>query len=585
MYETRPWLTHYGGTPATLDYPELSIFGMLKADAERHPGIAGLEFMGRTTSKAQLLERVVGMSRAFAAAGMKRGDRVLICLPNIPQAVVSFYALSRIGAIPAPIHPLSTPSEILGFARLVSASWAITLDGFFPRFAEVMGPSAALGGDRPVDGESVDCPIRKTVVCSIGGETGFPTSLGYALGPGRKVPRVPYGESGSLLSWRSLEAGSRAAPELPEPDPLSADEAALVLFSGGSTGESKAILLSNRNCNALAIQTDAAGGPILPGDAILSILPMFHGFGLAVGIHAILVHGGTCVLVPRFKADALALLVRRHKPAFMAGVPTLYDALAADPNFSRAPLGCFKGIFCGGDSLSPETKYRFEAVLRKNGCGASLREGYGMTESVTASILMPEREYRERSIGLPYPDMLAKVVRPGTTDECAAMEDGEICVAGPTVMLGYLDDPEATAQVLKTHPDGRTWLHSGDIGCMDADGFFYFKQRAKRIIKTSGIAVYPSQVEDVLNKHPAVRLSCVIGVPHPTQVEVPKGFVTLNEGYVPNSELEKELIDHCRKRLIPHSCPRHIEFMSELPMTRIGKVAFRTLEERERGKA
>jgi long-chain acyl-CoA synthetase len=424
-------------------------------------------------------------------------------------------------------------------------------------------------------------PICRTIVCSIGGEMGFPTSLGYALGPARKIAPIPYGES--VLSWRRLEASAHEAPELEEPDPLPADEAALILFSGGTTGESKAILLSNGNCNALAIQTNAAGGPILPGDAILSILPMFHGFGLVVGIHAILVHGGTCILVPRFKAGGLATLVRRHKPAFLAGVPTLFDALAADPTFGHTPLGSLKGIFSGGDSLSPETKHRFEEVLRRNGCAASLREGYGMTESVTASILMPPAEYRERSIGLPYPDMLAKVVRPGTFDECAISEEGEICVSGPTVMLGYLENPEATDQVLKRHPDGNKWLHTGDIGRMDADGFFYFTQRSKRIIKTSGIAVYPSQVEDVLNKHPAVRLSCVIGVPHPTQVEVPKGFVTLNEGYRATNELEKELIDYCRKRLIPHSCPRRIEFLSELPMTRVGKVAFTVLQDREMG--
>jgi long-chain acyl-CoA synthetase len=161
------------------------------------------------------------------------------------------------------------------------------------------------------------------------------------------------------------------------------------------------------------------------------------------------------------------------------------------------------------------------------------------------------------------------------------MEEGEICVSGPSVMLGYLDNPAATAEVLKRHEDGRTWLHSGDIGCMDADGFLYFRQRAKRVIKTSGITVYPSQVEDVLNKHPAVRLSCVIGVPHPTQVEVPKGFVTLNEGFVATSELEKELIEHCRRHLIPYSCPRRIEFLPAFPMTRVGKVAFRVLQERE----
>jgi len=566
MYESKPWLARYGQVPAALDYPASSIFGMLESDARRNPSLPALKFMGAAISKGRLLERVAAMSRAMSAAGIHRGDRVIICLPNIPQAVIAFYALSRIGALPAPIHPLCTPSEIVLYSRIASSRWAITLDGFFPRFAGIIGSE---GG-----------PSR-VIVCSIGGEAGFPISLGYALGPGRKIAPVPYNET--VLSWRRLEAAAAEAPELGEPDPLGPDDPALILFSGGSTGEPKAIMLSNMNCNALAAQTNAAGGPISPGDSMLSILPMFHGFGLAVGIHAILAHGGCCVLVPRFKASELAALVRKHKPAFMAGVPTLYDALSADPRFRETDLSSFKGIFCGGDSLSPETKYRFEEVLRMNGCSAALREGYGMTESVTANMLMPAGEYRERSIGLPYPDMIAKVVRPGTTEECGPMEEGEICVSGPTVMLGYLGDEEATAEVLRAHPDGRTWLHSGDVGCMDEDGFFYFRQRAKRIIKTSGIAVYPTQVEDALNKHPAVRLSCVIGVPHPTQVEVPKGFVTLNEGFAASEGLERELIEHCKERLIPHSCPRRIEFLPELPMTRVGKVAFKTLEERERG--
>ncbi len=567
MYEQKPWLAHYGKVPATLSYPEGSIFSMFEADSLRNPGLPALKFMGVTTDKKALLQKVVEISRGLAAEGIKAGDKVIVCLPNIPQAVVAFYALSRLGAIPAPIHPLSTPVEIEAFARLADSPWAITMDGFYPRFAELEAKNI----------------FRKTFVCSIASELSFPTSLGFALGPGRKIAKPPYGPA--VIPWTGLEMASRNAPELASVDPLKARDGALILYSGGSTGESKAILLSNLNCNALATQTSAAGGPIEPGDSILSILPMFHGFGLAVGIHTILVHGGHCILVPRFSAKTLSPLVKKHRPGFIAGVPTLFDALAADPVFNKTPLDCFKGIFCGGDSLPPEIKYRFEDVLRKNGGKTTLREGYGMTESVTANMLMPEHEYKERSIGVPYPDMVAKVVRPGTMEECEVGEVGEICIAGPTVMIGYLGNPAATADVLRRHPDGTTWLHSGDIGYMDSDGFFFFKQRAKRIIKTSGVAVYPSQVEDVLNKHPAVRLSCVIGVPHKTQVEVPKGFVTLNEGYEATVELEKELIEHCKKQLIPYSCPRNIEFLPELPMTKVGKVAFRVLQERETGTA
>ncbi len=182
-------------------------------------------------------------------------------------------------------------------------------------------------------------------------------------------------------------------------------------------------------------------------------------------------------------------------------------------------------------------------------------------------------------MGVPCPDMMATVVKLDTTTEAAPREEGEICVTGPTLMLGYLDDPEETAATLRRHEDGRLWLHTGDLGYMDEDGFFYFKLRMKRIIKTSGISVYPSQIEDVLNKHPAVRLSCVIGVPHPTKVQVPKGFVTLNPGWRPGTELEKELLEHCRRELLPHSCPRCIEFRDRLPLTLVGKVAYRRLEE------
>ncbi|HUJ76986.1 MAG TPA: AMP-binding protein, partial [bacterium] len=436
----------------------------------------------------------------------------------------------------------SAPAEIRAYSEQAGCTRAVALDAFYPRFAE----SAQQG------------PLAHFLLCGASEFMGPLLSLGFALTEGRKIPVLP--RDARITRWSDLVRTARSAPELSAPDPLSPAETAVLLFSGGTTGISKAIMLSSANCNALALQTNAAGGPIVAGDAMLCILPMFHGFGLAAGIHAMLINGGACILVPRFSADALAGLVRRYRPAYMAGVPTLFDALAANKDFQAAPLSCFKGLFCGGDSLGRQTKERFEAVVRKAGGTAPLREGYGLTESVTANILMPRDTYREGSMGVPYPDMMAKVVRLDSTLEAPVGEDGEICVTGPTLMLGYLNDKEATDQALRRHQDGLVWLHTGDLGAMDADGFFYFRQRMKRIIKTSGISVYPSQIEDVLNKHPAVRLSCVIGVSHPTKVQVPKGFVTLNEGWEASPTLEQELIELCRRELLPHSCPRCIEF-------------------------
>lgn len=217
--------------------------------------------------------------------------------------------------------------------------------------------------------------------------------------------------------------------------------------------------------------------------------------------------------------------------------------------------------------------------MRTGGGSVKLLEGYGLTEAVSAIMATPIDDYREGSIGVPFPDMDAKIVTLGGTNEAPVGEEGEICVSGPAVMLGYLDEPEETAHVLKTHTDGKQWLHTGDIGAMDADGFFYFKLRAKRMLKSSGMNVYPSQVEEVLYKHPQVEEACVIGVPDPAQVQRIKAYVKLKEMNKASPALEQTLIAHCRQSLIKWSCPREIEFRQELPKTLVGKVAYRVLEE------
>jgi long-chain acyl-CoA synthetase len=561
VYEERPWLRFYGDTPHRLEYPEVTLFGAFKAQVAVTPEAAALSCLGRAVSFAELERLVVQISRGFAAEGMRRGDRVLVCLPNIPQAVIAFYALNRLGAVPTMIHPLSASAEIRALAVESSCTWAVVLDAFYPRFAEVLHETS----------------IERIVVCRVADALSPLAAAAFALTKGRRIARVP--EGAGIVVWKTLQKRAGADPELDDPDPLAVDDLAVILFSGGTTGAPKAVMLSSRNCNAMALQVrEADTGRLGPGDSMLSILPMFHGFGLAVGIHAVLIHGGTCILIPRFTPDTLAKLVRKHRPQYMAGVPTLFDTLAADPVFRATRLSCFKGVFSGADRLSRETKEGFEAVLVRNGCTVPLREGYGLTECVAATTLMPRDHYRHGSVGVPCPDMYVKVVRVGTTDEAEPMEDGEICVSGPTVMIGYLGHTTETAAVLRRHDDGRVWLHTGDLGAMDEDGFLFFRLRMKRIIKTSGVAVYPTTIEEVLHAHPAVRLACVVGVPHPTKIQVPKGFVTLNEGWRGCAELEQQLLEHCRANLSPYSRPRFIEVRDKLPVTAVGKVDYRCLE-------
>ena len=242
-------------------------------------------------------------------------------------------------------------------------------------------------------------------------------------------------------------------------------------------------------------------------------------------------------------------------------------------------LSFLKGIFSGGDSLSPELKRKVDRFLKEHGCSEQIREGYGTTECVTASCLTPSHMAKEGSIGVPFPDTYYKIVTPGTTDEVAPNTEGEICVSGPTVMLGYMDNPVETAQTLRRHFDGRIWLHTGDLGHMDQDGFVYFRQRIKRMIITSGYNVYPSQLENIIDGHEKVLLSCVIGIKDDYRGQKVKAYVVPMPGIEPTEELKEEILEYCRGHIAKYAMPRELEFRTELPKTLVGKVAYRILEE------
>jgi long-chain acyl-CoA synthetase len=306
-------------------------------------------------------------------------------------------------------------------------------------------------------------------------------------------------------------------------------------------------------------------------DRVLAALPLSHGFGLGALVNAGLITGCRVILVPGFSADVVGWLIRRKRPTLMAGVPTMFDALSRVPTLRRADLSGLRAAFCGGDRLPRSVKQRFEQLVGERGGRVELLEGYGLTEAVTGVTVMPINAPREGSVGIPLPDMLVKICRPGSDEELADGEDGEICVAGPAVMLGYLDDAATTA-ALRRHRDGRIWLHTGDVGQRDADGYFYFRGRLKRMIKSSGFNIYPAEVEQVLCQHPAVLEASVVGVPDESQGERVKAFVILRPSETPNPRLSEDIIAHCRSRLIKWSCPRDLEFRTEFPRTRLGKV-------------
>ena len=556
-----PWKRHYGNVPAALTYPDGTVFDILKTASDTDGGRrCAYEFMGRKRTYSELMSEVDSTASALAAMGVGKGDKVMICLPNIPQTVILFYAVSKIGAVSVMVHPLSSRKEIEFYLNDSGSRTAITMDRFCKSF----------------DGLEHTTPLKKLAVIDISKGLNSLMRIAYRLRSRKKVKVVM---KEHMIHWEEMIAGGRGGAERAD---VSAQDVAAIMYTGGTTGSPKGVLLSNLNLNATALQTYTMGQyEISEADSMLGVLPMFHGFGLCIGMHMTLMHAAKLILVPVFSPDSYAKMIKKNKPTFIAGVPTLFELMMRNKHLKNTDLPYLRGVFVGGDTLTAELKHRFDAFLKEHGSASSIREGYGLTECVTASCLTPINEYREGSIGIPFPDTFYKIVGIGTTDEVPYGTDGEICISGPSVMIGYNGQPEETANVLKMHSDGKLWLHTGDAGMMDEEGFIYFRQRIKRMIISSGYNVYPSQIENVLDAHPSVQCSCVIGVPDEIRIQSVKAFVVLKEGVSADSVTKQKLIDHCRENIARYAAPSDIEFMDELPMTKVGKVAYTELEELE----
>jgi len=557
-----PWIKNLEGIPPTLEYQEGSMFDAVSRIAEEFPAYRAYDYMGRNRTYADLVEDIRRCAKALRAIGVKKGDRVSICMPNMPQTVVMFYAVNLIGAVSNMIHPLSSADEISFYLSDTQSVACLTMDFNYDKLMTACA----------------NYHLQHLLITGAGDELTPLKRMGYQLTQGRKIKKIP--ADADIIYWKDLLKkgdgwdGDYAAE-------CRSDAAAVILYSGGTTGRMKGIILTNKNFNALGAQIVATNPMFRPGDKMLAVMPMFHGFGLGVGIHSMLANGGVCILIPRFNAESYVALIKKYRPNYMAGVPTLYEALLRIPSADKLELSCLKGVFSGGDSLSVELKKRFDKYLGEHGAPIMIREGYGTTECVTASCLTPVNTYREGSIGLPFPDTYYKIVEPNTENEMPYGEEGEICLAGPTVMKGYLNCPEETAATLRKHADGLTWVHTGDLGTMDEDGFIYFRQRIKRMIVTSGYNVYPTLVENVLDGNEYVHLSCVIGVPDPYKIQKVKAFIVLKPGFEPSDELKEKIRNYCKEKIVRYAVPSEIEFRDELPKTLVGKVAYRVLEEEE----
>lgn len=552
------WLKQYPPeVPHQIEYPEVSLIQLLEDTVQDFPDRDAIYFMGKRITYKRLWEDVCRFANVLIKLGVQRGDRVAIMLPNCPQAIISYYGALMMGAIVVQTNPMYVERELEHQLNDSGAETIICLDILYRNVKKVKERT----------------PLKRIITTSIKDYLPFPKNILYPLTL-IKEGLLPNIELDNKINFAFLPL-LKKEPPIPrkiEIDPK--EEIALLQYTGGTTGLAKGAMLTHRNLVVNTLQAAKWLYKTKRGShtKIMGALPFFHVYGMTVVMNFAIYHGATMILVPKFDRDMILDLIHKHRPQLFPGAPTMYIALINHPKISQYDLSSIDACLSGSAPLPLEVEERFEKLT-----GGRLIEGYGMTEAspVTHSNLIWDRK-KSGTIGLPWPDTDCRVVDIETGEELGAGEVGELHVKGPQVMKGYWNRPEETKKYLV---DG--WFHTGDIVKMDEEGYFYTIDRKKDMIIAGGYNIYPREIEEVLYEHPAIEAAAVIGIPDPYRGETVKAFVVLKPG---KRLTEEELDQYCRSKLSKYKVPRFYEFRNELPMTMIGKVLRRVLQEEERAK-
>lgn len=562
-----PWLKYYEeeNIPTHIDFPDCSMVDMVMQSAEKWPDNTAYIYYGHKVTYKNFVKKIEKTARALKNYGVKEGDRVTICMPNTPEGITMVYAVNMVGAICNMVHPLSSEKELEYYIKVAESKYVLVIDAVFDKVYRLRDTAQ----------------LERIIVVRPSDGLGFLKKKLYNTLHIKKV-RLPANDSRVVL-WEDFIANSYFYQGNYHEE-RNGDDPAVIMYSGGTTGAPKAALLSNRNINAESICDGTMIRQIVPGATVLSILPIFHCFGLGICIHTPLCKGMGCVLIPAFSHKQFADIIKKNEPNFIVGVPTLFESLIS-LKLKRDDLKSVTAVICGGDALNETLRDKVNNFLKAHGSSAKIRVGYGLTEGSGAVCLSPESTFADGIIGVPFPDTGFKIVKNDTFKELPTGEEGEICISGPLVMMGYLGDDAETAQTIRLHDDGKLWLHTGDIGYIGEDGLVYFAQRLKRIIISSGYNIYPTHLESIINSHEAVLTSTVIGIDHHYKGQVPKAFIVLKPGYKPGKRLEREIRELLERNVPIYALPAAYEFRDKLPQTKVGKVAFRELEKEEKNKA
>ena len=557
--QAKPWLKYYDQKFIDQTLPALSAFEYVCQRSKNHLNDTALEYYGRKFTYADLIVNVKKTAAALRSAGVKKGDIITVVSIMTPEIIALFYAADMMGATLNLVDPRYSVEGIREYIEEVDSHLLVCLNVVYDRCSQAARRTN----------------VEKVIVLSPADSLPPAMALGYKLTTPDKNKYAS-----NVIRWKKFMAGGKDQSTAAEPyDP---DHACVVVHTGGTTGSPKGVMLTDDCFNGIALQFQAYPKLFHRGQKLMNVMPPFIAYGFACGIHLPLVLGFTVVIIPNLDPAKLGSLVLKHKPEHMFGVPTHYQQLAADPKLRDKDLSFITNYAAGGDSLSRGAEQTVNDFLAAHGARYPIAKGYGMTEVSSAATVAAGLDNKPGSVGIPMVNTVVAAFEPGTDQELPIGQRGELCISGPCLMKGYYNKPEETAILLRRHPDGRVWAHTGDMGYLDEDGFVYLDSRIKRmIIRHDGFKVFPSMIENVVSRHPAVHQCSVVGCTDKDHVQgrLPFVYIVLKaDTTAKKKQVIRELERMCAEELPEYVQPVAYKFISSMPMTPVGKVDYRQLE-------
>ncbi len=561
--QDKPWLKYFSEEMIMEDIPEMTCYEYLYQNNQKYLDQVTIEYFSNKITYRELFKKIDETAMAYQKIGVKKGDIVTICSITTPEIIYSFYGLNKIGAIVNFIDVRYTEQAIKKQLEEVDAKYLLALDICYPKVKSLLNN------------------LDKTIFFSATNSASKPIKIVNNLMTKVKGSQIKIETSDQVMNWNEFIAQGKN--EVLNPISYEKDDPAVIIHTGGTTGEPKGAVLSNYNFLAAIVQVKNSNANISRGDSFLNIMPPFIAYGTVLGINAPLTLGWTSKIIPKFDADKFADLLIKHKPNAVMGVPAYWENVMKSEKMNNHDLSYIKVILLGGDSIKAEFEKRLEKFLIEKESTAGVGKGYSMTEASACATFSSKKSNKLDSVGVPLTKTTLAAFTPDTTEELPIGEIGEICFKTPTMMLGYYNNPEKTKEVIWEHEDGE-WIHSADLGYIDKDGLVFIKDRIKRMIPRSGFKVFPSEIESLFMSYPGVENCAVVGIPDPVDVNAPKAHIVLKKEFLGYEEIVKDDLIRLfhSSELPPYFEPVDFKFRDSLPLTNIGKVDFVALQNEEK---